>query len=77
MTALIDSQLPKLKELMRIDASIRTKSELYNWLVAGFDQELDGLIADYEDIVEAVQIGLDPKWRERLTGEHRVGAHVA
>lgn len=75
----IQTQLPKLEDLFKTDAAVRNRSEVYKWLVSGFDQELEELIADYEDILESMQMGLDPKWRQRLMDEikEREAANVA
>jgi hypothetical protein len=69
-------QLPRLRELRSADSELRGKSEFYNWYLSGFQEDLDGFVADYEDILEAIEIGLDPKWRDRLA-DSKVAARVA
>jgi hypothetical protein len=72
----IDSHLPKLEELKTSDQVLRTKSEFYNWYVAGFDAEIETFILEFEEIREAIEIGIDPKWRSRLC-EPEMATHVA
>jgi hypothetical protein len=76
MTNSIALQLPRLRELRSADSRLRGMSEFYDWYLSGFHEELDGFVADFEDILEAIEIGLDPKWRDRLT-DSKARAHVA